>query len=319
MKTKIIVGLAIYAIIFLCGGLYVLHLIGSTARQTDALIMLHQVEILREHYLLQIRRVQTDLALRDTRFARDIDTSIAHVVSMERVIDTCFDCHHARPVVDRLAALKAQTRNYQELISRVMTIRANEARLLSEKESAFQAGEKLIEQVSDMIALTGARLQASTRRALASIRRTTVSTSMAVESIRMASSAERKGATSRARSRAAAPPPRSRAPAGPGPLRPLRPRPPQQRAIHGAARRNGFRRDARASRVHQRRDSGIRGGRRRARAGLCELAVSVDGDQRGKAARPGAMSFCLFIVFHDRTNPAVRISDAEHAARARHG
>jgi len=173
MKTKIIVGLAIYAIIFLCGGLYVLHLIGSTARQTDALIMLHQVEILREHYLLQIRRVQTDLALRDTRFARDIDTSIAHVVSMERVIDTCFDCHHARPVVDRLEALKAQTRNYQELISRVMTIRANEARLLSEKESAFQAGEKLIEQVSEMIALTGARLQASTRRALASIRRTT--------------------------------------------------------------------------------------------------------------------------------------------------
>ena len=173
MKKKIIIGLAIYAILFLAGGLYVLHAIGSTTAKLDNLIMLHQVEILREHYLIQIRRVQTDLALRETSFAPDTDTMIAHVASMSRVVRTCFDCHHEPPVEDRLIGLAASTENYKEALSRVLTVRADAARLEREKEAAFRTGEALIEEVSNMIALTGARLEASTARALAGIRKTT--------------------------------------------------------------------------------------------------------------------------------------------------
>jgi signal transduction histidine kinase len=173
MKTKIIVGLTIYAILFLGGGLYVLHLIGSTTNRLDNLIMLHQVEILREHYLIQIRRVQTDLALRETRFARDTDTVVSHVRSMGRVVRTCSDCHHDEATTARLGDLEHRTMEYQEAISRVMTVRAGEERLRAERDNAFQAGEDLIERVSDMIALTGVRLEASTQRALTSIRKTT--------------------------------------------------------------------------------------------------------------------------------------------------
>ncbi|MCU0222524.1 MAG: ATP-binding protein [Acidobacteria bacterium] len=173
MKTKIIVGLTIYAILFLGGGLYVLHLIGSTTNRLDNLIMLHQVEILREHYLIQIRRVQTDLALRETRFARDTDTIVSHVRSMGRVVRTCSDCHHDAATAARLEDLERRTIGYQEAISRVMTVRAGADRIRAERDNAFQVGEDLIEQVSDMIALTGARLEASTQRALASIRKTT--------------------------------------------------------------------------------------------------------------------------------------------------
>jgi signal transduction histidine kinase len=174
MKTKIIVGLTIYAILFLGGGLYVLHLIGSTTSRLDNLIMLHQVEILREHYLIQIRRVQTDLALRETRFARDTDTIVSHVRSMGRVVRTCSDCHHDAATSARLEDLEHRTIEYQEAISRVMTVRAGAERVRVERDNAFQVGEDLIEQVSDMIALTGVRLEASTQRALASIRKTTV-------------------------------------------------------------------------------------------------------------------------------------------------
>jgi len=174
MKTKIIAGLAIYAVIFFGGGLYVLHLIGSTTSRLDNLIMLHQVEILREHYLIQIRRVQTDLAVRDTRFQRGFDAMVSHVLAMERFIETCFDCHHTPQVETRLTALQDHTRTYEEAISRVMTVRANESRLAFEKDSAFQIGERLTDEVSEMIALTGARLEASTQKALATIRTTTL-------------------------------------------------------------------------------------------------------------------------------------------------
>ncbi len=173
MKTKIIVGLTIYAILFLGGGLYVLHLIGSTTSRLDNLIMLHQVEILREHYLIQIRRVQTDLALRGTRFARDTDTVVSHVQSMGHVMRTCSDCHHDQATTARLDDLARRTTDYQEAISRVITVRAGEERVRAESDNAFQVGEDLIEQVSEMIALTGARLESSTQRALASIRQTT--------------------------------------------------------------------------------------------------------------------------------------------------
>lgn len=172
MKRKIILGLAVYAIVFLCGGLYVLHTLGSTSVKLDNLIMLHQVEILREHYLIQIRRVQTDLILRDTKFAPDTWTIVSNAERMSRVVRTCSDCHHRPEVAARLAALQGRTEEFKRALSRVLTVHGNPTRLAAEKERAFRAGEGLIGEVSDMIALTGARLEASTARALTGMRRT---------------------------------------------------------------------------------------------------------------------------------------------------
>ncbi|MCU0229910.1 MAG: ATP-binding protein, partial [Acidobacteria bacterium] len=73
----------------------------------------------------------------------------------------------------RLEDLEHRTMQYQDAISRVMTVRAGAERLRAESDNAFQVGEDLIERVSEMIALTGVRLEASTQRALASIRKTT--------------------------------------------------------------------------------------------------------------------------------------------------
>jgi hypothetical protein len=67
VKRKIIIGLGLHAIIFIAGGIYILQTIHGATARLDNLIRLHQVEILREHYLIQIRRVQTDLTLKGTR------------------------------------------------------------------------------------------------------------------------------------------------------------------------------------------------------------------------------------------------------------
>lgn len=169
MKKKIIIGLALCAISFLLGGLYILLIIDRTTDKLDNLIMLHQVEILREHYLIQLRRVQTDLTVRDTKFARDFNTVVGHVANMGRVVGTCFDCHHESDVAARLRDLRNETRQYEESLSRVLTVRGEPARMALERDAAFRLGEGLIEKVSDMIALTGARLEASTARSLKEI------------------------------------------------------------------------------------------------------------------------------------------------------
>src|SRR5512134_1731254 len=158
MKRKIVLGLTIYSIVFLLAGVYVVQTIRTATADLDRLITLHQVEILREHYLIQIKRVQTDLTLRDTPYSRDFETVVRNVMNMGMIIDTCFDCHHSPQGTERLNDLKKETERYKDSLSRVLTVRANALRLANEKDTAFRIGENLIAKVQSMIAITTSRL-----------------------------------------------------------------------------------------------------------------------------------------------------------------
>jgi signal transduction histidine kinase len=172
MKRKIVIGLAIYSIVFLSAGVYVIRTIRNSTASLDRLITLHQVEILREHYLLEIKRVQSDLMLKDTEYSRAFDTFVTHVMGMGGLIETCFECHHSPRGVERLNGLKRQTDRYKDALSRVLTIRANTARLAAEKDTAFRIGEELIGEVGEMIAFTTSRLEENTQKAMSEIERT---------------------------------------------------------------------------------------------------------------------------------------------------
>jgi len=171
MKRKVIIGLAIYSVVFLLAGAYIIRSIQTATMNLDRLITLHQVEILREHYLLQIKRVQSDLTLIDTSHSRSFDTVVMHIVGMGKIIDTCFECHHSPRGTERLNALKKQTERYKEALSRVLTLRANASRLALEEDAAFRIGEELIEQVRDVIAFTTTKLGESTQKAMNEIER----------------------------------------------------------------------------------------------------------------------------------------------------
>ncbi|MGZ8450400.1 MAG: sensor histidine kinase [Candidatus Deferrimicrobiaceae bacterium] len=172
MKRKIVLGLAIYSVLFSLAGAYVVLTIRTATAELDKLITLHQVEILREHYLLQIKKVQSDLTLMDTPYSRSFDTVVKNVMNMGRIIDTCFDCHHSPRGTERLDALKKQTETYKESLSRVLIVRANATRRAAEEDAAFRIGEVLIGQVQDMIALTTSRLGENTQKAMNRIERT---------------------------------------------------------------------------------------------------------------------------------------------------
>ncbi len=174
MKKKVIWILGISSFLSLVAGIYIIITIQRTTSELDNLIKLHQVEILREHLLLRIKRVQSDLSLKDTRYARGVDTIITDVTNMEGAVDVCFDCHHAPAVMQRLKDLKSHIGEYKESLSRVLTIRANEARLQSEEDVAFKAGEDLIKQIDTMIAITTSKLTGKTETALDKIARTKI-------------------------------------------------------------------------------------------------------------------------------------------------
>jgi signal transduction histidine kinase len=171
MKKKIILGLTAYSVLFLFMGLYIVYTIQIGTAKLNDLIRLHQVEILREQFLIQIKRVQSDLTLKHTPYSRKLEVVLRDVRNIELLIDGCFGCHHSVAVEAGIDDLHNSTHLYKDGVSRVLTIDASAARLANEEDIAFQAGEVLTGKVHDMVALTNAKLNAKTEKVLRDIAR----------------------------------------------------------------------------------------------------------------------------------------------------
>ncbi|MBW6484568.1 MAG: HAMP domain-containing protein [Syntrophobacterales bacterium] len=163
MKKRILIGLGIGSLLFMLLGAYIIVTVERATSRLDQLVQLHQVEILREHLLLQIKRVQTDLAWRGTRYASGVNTIVAHGIQMGKMVDRCFQCHHSPQVMEDLVGLKGQTEQYEDFLSHVLTLDASRARREAEQDEAVRRGRELIAKVNGIIALTSRNLESSTR------------------------------------------------------------------------------------------------------------------------------------------------------------
>src|SRR5512143_1173669 len=95
MKKKIFTGLGLLLAIFLGGSIIAAQYITKTTERMDKLIMLHQVEILREDLIIHIQQVQSHLARNNIRSGGDGEVLIAQVQEMNRLMDACVGCHHS--------------------------------------------------------------------------------------------------------------------------------------------------------------------------------------------------------------------------------
>ncbi len=174
MKKKIIIFLVSISLIFLVGGIYIISTIETSTSKLDYLIKLHQVEILREHLLLQIKRVQSDHNLWGTPRSRSIETVVANVRRLDKMSATCFDCHHSQSVTERLDDLTKGIEKYKKAYSRSLTIRANRQRVDNEIDEAFYIAEKLLVDVKNMVHMAASKLANKTQSSLRDIYRTKI-------------------------------------------------------------------------------------------------------------------------------------------------
>src|SRR5512147_797966 len=113
MKRKIIIALSAFSLLFLLGGIYIAVTIEQAASEVDNLLRLHRIEILREQLLIELKRAQSDLYLKNTRHAQSIDTVVSHVQTMSTALNDCFGCHHSDNVMMRLKELKSRVEQYK--------------------------------------------------------------------------------------------------------------------------------------------------------------------------------------------------------------
>lgn len=169
MKNKIILGVIAFSLIFLISGSYIVLSIERGVSTLNNLIKLHRVELLREHLLIDLKRVQADLQFKDTRYARGASTMVSHARTMGATMEGCFGCHHSENVNAILTELRDGINQYKDAISRVLTIRADVARLEVEEDIAFQIGNALVGKVNNMIKIANKKLDDKTKLTLQSI------------------------------------------------------------------------------------------------------------------------------------------------------
>ncbi len=172
MKRKIIIGLLIFFLVFISSGFYLIRNIEHVTSSLDGLLMLHEVELIRQRLLIEIKRTQLDLQLRNTAYAGSVDQMVTHVMALNEVIHNCFECHHTAQVTARLDALQSSIDEYEAALSRVLTLRANRQRLAREQGRAFQLGNWIVAEVDNINDLTTRKLRTTTTAALAENRRT---------------------------------------------------------------------------------------------------------------------------------------------------
>jgi PAS domain S-box-containing protein len=169
MKKKIFITLIIVCLMFIAGGSYIITTIEIANSELDDLIKLHQVEILREHLLIQIKNVQSDLYLMGSRYEKRPEDVLAGAAHLKQVSDTCSDCHHSAGVTQRLYSMNSGVAFYNESIKRILTMGNNPVMLVKASDTAFQTTQKLESQVKNMVHIANSKLSAKTEVTLKKI------------------------------------------------------------------------------------------------------------------------------------------------------
>jgi len=172
MRKKVAIGFITLALITLASGIYIMFQIGKTSDQLQGLVASHQVEIIRRNLLARLNRVQFDFYLINTRYARSVGAIVTDVQEMQAAAAQCGGCHHSAQMEATLQTIRNEMEAYKGLLSRVLTMRANLARVENEERRAFLQGEQLIASLNHIVDQASSSLAEKTQRSLRDIEKT---------------------------------------------------------------------------------------------------------------------------------------------------
>lgn len=170
MKKRILTGFGSLLFIFLIGSLVAVVYITKTTQRMDRLILLHQVEILREDLIIHIQQVQSNVSRNKTRSGGDVDVLVAHVQEMDKVMNSCVGCHHTPELTQGLLGMRDMANDYKTAISRLVTASANPTKIAALERRAQDLGQELITMTQGMAFAANVRLQQKTQETMATIR-----------------------------------------------------------------------------------------------------------------------------------------------------
>ncbi len=180
MKKKIYIALITACLFALIGGAYLLLLTDHAASSYDELMMLHQVEILRQQLLLEIRKVGADLSSLATEHPQSADVVDKHIAGMNAVVRSCSGCHHAESVTAKIDDLERQTYEYGSSVRKAFESAASGPVSKANREQVQLIGDSLVGSIDSIIVLTKQKLADKTSEAARNLYRTKIIVVMVV-------------------------------------------------------------------------------------------------------------------------------------------
>jgi len=166
MKKKIVFGLAIFALMFFFGGVYIVTTTETTIYDLHRLSQLHRTVALRKDLLLGIKKTQSSISLRDRQFAME---GAAGDASTMGILKKCLDCHQTSPSREAIVILKNQIETYHEKTRAVFAVQAGSAVSESRAGTALRMGDDLIGRIERIITVTSTNLEKQEREILGKI------------------------------------------------------------------------------------------------------------------------------------------------------
>jgi len=170
MKKRILMSFVLLLSIFLVGSVIAVIYITRTTARMDNLILLHQVEILREDLIIHIQTVQSQISRSKVRTGGEVDVLIAHVQEMDKVMESCVGCHHTPELTQGLLAMRDMAVDYKAAISRLVTTTSNPQHIAQIEQRTRYLGQELIAMTQGMAFTANIRLQQKTQETMATIR-----------------------------------------------------------------------------------------------------------------------------------------------------
>jgi signal transduction histidine kinase len=165
MKKKIIIGLSLFTLIFSLVTVYIITNIEATTSKLDNLVRLHQIEILREHLLIYISRVQSELK----SSGKNNTIITTNINNMIKIAGVCFNCHHEENVKKQLVDLNTHIQEYGESVKEALIAGGNTDVTYFKVDNASKIGETLIVKLNNMLTITNRSLEEKTRFAMEKI------------------------------------------------------------------------------------------------------------------------------------------------------
>lgn len=166
MKKKIIFGLAIFALMFFLGGVYIVTSTETTIYDLHRLSQLHHTDALRKDLLLIIKKNQNNIILWSMH--APMEESSGNNRLMETV-QKCIICHHSAASRETIIQLQKQVEIYHGLTREIFTARPGSIISEGKVRAALQLGNDLIEKIEHIITVTGINLDKQEKEILGQI------------------------------------------------------------------------------------------------------------------------------------------------------
>jgi len=170
MKKKIIIAFLFLFLLFLVGILTTLHIIDRTTTNLTSLLSLHKVEVIRQDLVINVQTVQANLYTTGTAFGKELDIIVDNVLTLRDRAQTCTDCHHADPAVEKeILLLLELTEQYKEALSYFITSTADPERVRRLQIFTAEIGDRIIDKSLWMTMTANNALHQKTTAAMAEV------------------------------------------------------------------------------------------------------------------------------------------------------